>query len=147
MVALMARELPNELERLYDLPTHAEHDGVLYVHGSPVSDVESFGRDPGADDERMLDDVRDRTVVFGHSHLQFRRRGPNGTELVNPGSVGMPLDGDVRAAWALRPDGGDFELRRTEYDVARQAAAFRALPDGYGEMREMFARRVERGSD
>lgn len=144
---LMARQLANEIERLYDLPTQAEHDGVLYVHGSPVSDVESFGSEPGENDERMLDGVRDQTVVFGHSHLQFRRPGPNGTELVNPGSVGMPLDGDVRAAWALRPDGGDFEFRRTEYDVARQAAAFRALPDEYGEMREMFARRVERGSD
>jgi len=147
MVELMARELANEIERLYDLPTQAEHDGVLYVHGSPLSDVESFAREAGADDEKMLDGVRDRTVVFGHSHLQFRRLGPNGTDLVNPGSVGMPLDRDVRAAWALRPDGGDFELRRTEYDVARQIAAYLALPDEYGEMREMFARRIERGSD
>jgi len=147
MVKLMARELANEIERLYDLPTRAEHDGVLYVHGSPLSDVESFAREPGAGDEKMLDGVRDRTVVFGHSHLQFRRAGPNGTDLVNPGSVGMPLDGDVHAAWALRPDGGDFELRRTEYDVARQIAAYRALSDEYGEMRELFARRIERGSD
>jgi predicted phosphodiesterase len=146
-VKLMARDLANEVERLYDLPTRAEHDGVLYVHGSPLSDVESFGREPGADDEKMLDGVSERTVVFGHSHLQFRRSGANGTDLVNPGSVGMPLDGDVRAAWALRPDGGDFEFRRTEYDVARQTAAYRALPDEYGEARELFARRIERGSD
>ncbi|HEY8627078.1 MAG TPA: metallophosphoesterase family protein [Gaiellaceae bacterium] len=146
-VKLMARDLANEVERLYDLPTQAEIDGVLYVHGSPLSDVESFAVEPRDDDERMLDGVRDRTVVFGHSHLQFRRPGPNGTDLVNPGSVGMPLDGDVRAAWALRPDGGDFEFRRTEYDVARQAAAYRALPDEYGEVREFLARRIERGSD
>ena len=33
----------------------------------------------GEDDERLLDGVRDRTVVFGHSHIQFRRPGPNGT--------------------------------------------------------------------
>ena len=68
----------------------------------------------------MLAGVRDRTVVFGHSHQQFRRPGPNGTDLLNPGSVGMPLDGDVRAAWATWD--GDFEFRRTEYDVARAAA-------------------------
>jgi predicted phosphodiesterase len=146
-VKLMARDLANEVERLYDLPTHAEVDGVLYVHGSPLSDVESFAREPREDDERMLNGVRDQTVVFGHSHLQFRRPGPNGTDLVNPGSVGMPLDADVRAAWALRSVGGDFELRRTEYDVAHQAAAYRALPDEYGEVRELFARRIERGSD
>ena len=143
----MATELADEVEALYGLPEHAEIDGVLYVHGSPLSDVESFAPEPREDDERMLNGVRDRTVVFGHSHLQFRRPGPNGTDLVNPGSAGMPLDGDVRAAWALRPDGGDFEFRRTEYDVARQAAAFRALPDEYGEVREAFARRIEHGSD
>src|SRR6267142_2808780 len=48
------------------------------------------------------DGVYDKTVVFGHSHQQFSRPGPNGTTLVNPGSAGMPLDGDVRAAYALR---------------------------------------------
>ena len=72
----------------------------------------------------MLAGVRDRTVVFGHSHQQFRRPGPNGTHLVNPGSAGMPLDGDVRAAWATWD--GDFEFRRTEYDVARAAAGYRS---------------------
>jgi hypothetical protein len=39
------------------------------------------------------------------------------TDLVNPGSVGMPLDGDTRAGWAIRRDGGQLELRRTEYEV------------------------------
>ena len=146
-IKLMAHDLANEVQRLYDLPTQAEIDGVLYVHGSPLSDVESFAAEPRDDDERMLNGVRDQTVVFGHSHLQFLRRGPKATDLVNPGSVGMPLDGDVRAAWALRPDGGDFEFRRTEYDVARQAAAYRALPDECGEVREFMARRIERGSD
>jgi predicted phosphodiesterase len=144
---LIAHDLANEVERLYDLPTQAEIDGVLYVHGSPLSDVESFAREPRDDDEHMLNGIRDRTVVFGHSHLQFRRPGPNGTDLVNPGSVGMPLDGDLRAAWALRADGGDFEFRRTEYEVARQAGAYRTLPDKYGEVRDFMARRIERGSD
>ena len=145
--SVMARQLANELERLSGLPTSAEIDDVLYVHGSPLSDVESFAAEPQPDDERLLAGVRDRTVVFGHSHLQFTRPGPARTTLVNPGSVGMPLDGDSRAAWALRADGGELELRRTEYDVARAAAAYRGLDDELGELREFFARRVERGSD
>jgi hypothetical protein len=99
-----------EIEWLYSLPEHAELDGVLYVHGSPLSDVESFPAEPGEDDERMLNGVRDTVVVFGHSHLQFERPGPNGTTLINPGSAGMPLDGDVRAAYALR---GGFRLALT----------------------------------
>ncbi len=55
----------------------------------------------------------------------------------------MPLDGDVRAAWATRDD--DFEFRRVEYDVERAAAGYRSL--GGGEFAEIMARRIERGSD
>ena len=131
-----------EISRLYELPVSAELDGILYVHGSPVSDVESFAPLPEEGEERMLGGVRDRTIVFGHSHQQFRRPGPNGTDLVNPGSVGMPLDGDVRAAWATWD--GDFEFRRTEYDIERAAAAYRSMG---GEFSEFAANRILKGSD
>jgi diadenosine tetraphosphatase ApaH/serine/threonine PP2A family protein phosphatase len=131
-----------EVEWLYGLPERVEVDGILYVHGSPISDVESFAPQPGEDDERLVGDVHDRTTVFGHSHQQFRRPGPRNTDLVNPGSVGMPLDGDVRAAWATWD--GDFTFRRTEYDVERAAAAYRSLGGDFGEF---AARRIERGSD
>ena len=132
------------VEWLYNLPPQAELDGILYVHGSPVSDVESFAPEPQPGEESMLMDVRDRLVVFGHSHQQFRRPGPYGTELLNPGSVGMPLDGDRRAAWAVRTDDGEFHFRRTEYDVERAAAAYRRMGDSFGQM---AANRIEKGSD
>jgi predicted phosphodiesterase len=128
---------------LYSLQAQKELDGVLYVHGSPLSDVESFPAEPSDDDERMLAGVRDQTVVFGHSHLQFERPGPNGTILINPGSAGMPLDGDRRAAYALRRDDGEFEFRRVEYDVERVAHAWEQQP-GWGKM---AAERIRRGSD
>ena len=129
---------------LYSLQAAKELDGVLYVHGSPLSDVESFPPEPGADDERMLNGVRDRTVVFGHSHLQFRRPGPNGTTLLNPGSAGMPLDGDARAAYALRGDDGEFVFRRVEYDVERVAQAWERVGSDFGTF---AAQRIRRGSD
>lgn len=131
-----------EIDRLYGLPVSAELDGILYVHGSPTSDLESFAPQPEEGEERMLGGVRDRTIVFGHSHQQFRRPGPDGTDLVNPGSVGMPLDGDARAAWATWD--GDFEFRRTEYDVEGAAAAYRALGGDFGEL---AANRILKGSD
>jgi diadenosine tetraphosphatase ApaH/serine/threonine PP2A family protein phosphatase len=129
---------------LYSLQAQVELDGVLYVHGSPLSDVDSFPAEPGEDDARMLTGVRDKTIVFGHSHLQFRRPGPNGTTLVNPGSVGMPLDGDVRAAYAVRSDEGAFVFRRVDYDIDGAAAAYEALEDDFGAM---VAKRIRRGSD
>jgi diadenosine tetraphosphatase ApaH/serine/threonine PP2A family protein phosphatase len=131
-----------EVDWLYGLPVEAALDGILYVHGSPFSDVESFAPQPQEGEGRMLGGVRDRTIVFGHSHQQFRRPGPDGTDLVNPGSVGMPLDGDVRAAWATWD--GDFAFRRTQYDVERAAAAYRAMG---GELGEFAANRILKGSD
>jgi predicted phosphodiesterase len=129
---------------LYSLQAQFELDGVLYVHGSPLSDVESFPPEPSEDDERMLNGARDKTVVFGHSHQQFRRPGPNGTTLINPGSAGMPLDGDARAAYALRSDSGEFEFRRVAYDVERAAQGWEKVGGSFGSM---AAQRVRRGSD
>ena len=48
------------------------------------------------------------------------------------------------SAWAVRTDGGEFEFRRTEYDVEQAAAAYRSMG---GEFGEFAARRIERGSD
>ena len=129
---------------LYSLQAQVELDGVLYVHGSPLSDVESFPAEPREDDEPMLNGVHDKTVVFGHSHLQFERPGPNGTTLINPGSAGMPLDGDVRAAYALRHDDGRFEFRRVDYDTERAAQAWEKMPGTFGQF---AGQRLRKGSD
>lgn len=130
----------DEIEWLYSLPTRVELDGVLYVHASPLVDTDSFAPEPQEEDERRLAGVSHCTVVFGHSHVQSApREGPNGTTLVNPGSVGQPLDGDPRGAYAL-VDGATFELRRVEYDYSRAASALRAL----GKWAEPFAQRIER---
>jgi len=133
---------PALVARLYDLPERAEMDGVLVCHGSPLSDIESFAPEPQAGEERMLAGETNRTILFGHSHQQFQRPGPNDTLLVNPGSAGMPLDGDPRAAWALYED-GRILFRRTDYDIERAAAKMRS----YGDWAERIVRRLEQGSD
>lgn len=61
---------------------------------------------------------------------------------MNPGSVGAPLDGDPRAAWALY-ESGEVRFRRTAYDIARAAAQMRS----YGEWAEPIVHRIEHGSD
>jgi diadenosine tetraphosphatase ApaH/serine/threonine PP2A family protein phosphatase len=134
---LLGDELAAELAALP--PSVAEGED-LYVHGSPLSDVRSFMPDPGDRDEELLADERPRRLVFGHTHLPFQRTGPHGVELLNPGSIGMPFDGDHRAAYALLSDDGTVERRRVAYDHAASAAKVRVV---LGEAGELPARRIE----
>ena len=84
-------ELPAaEVDTLVGLPTLAEREDAFYCHGSPLSDVDSFPPKPGDEDVRLLAGVKERQVVFGHSHIQFRRPGPNDTDLVIPAASACP---------------------------------------------------------
>jgi diadenosine tetraphosphatase ApaH/serine/threonine PP2A family protein phosphatase len=120
---------------------HAE-GGARFCHASPVSDMRSFLPEPGEDEAELLQGVGEDLLVFGHTHLPFRRAAATGTLLVNPGSVGMPFDGDPRAAYALLREGGEVEHRRVEYDHRASAAAVRA--NFSGEWTELIAGRIER---
>jgi diadenosine tetraphosphatase ApaH/serine/threonine PP2A family protein phosphatase len=106
--------------------------GTRAWHGSPVSDVRSFTPHPGDDEAELLAGVTERRLIFGHTHLPFRRMSTAGQiELVNPGSVGMPFDGDHRAAYALLDeDDGTLTHRRVAYD---HGAVPLALRERYGD--------------
>jgi predicted phosphodiesterase len=121
---------------LVGLPESVVIDGTLYCHASPRSDMETFFPEPGELDAELLMGVEARRVVFGHIHVSFDRAGPGGIELVNPGSVGMPWDGDHRAAYAVI-DGDRVERRRVEYDWQASVAAVRE------RVGELPARRME----
>ncbi|MBJ7518993.1 MAG: metallophosphoesterase family protein [Solirubrobacteraceae bacterium] len=112
-------------------------------HGSPVGDLRSFLPTPAPDEAELLDGVTDARLVFGHTHLPFRRISAfGGIELVNPGSVGMPFDGDPRAGYAtVRPDGG-IDHHRIPYDHRAPAAALRAAHPG-AAWADLVARRIE----
>jgi predicted phosphodiesterase len=125
------------------LPFDHVHGTARFVHASPVSDMRSFLPQPGDDDAELLTGVAERHLVFGHTHLPFRRESGR-VDLLNPGSVGMPFDGDPRAAWALVHDDGTPEHRRVAYDHAASAAAVRERFDG--EWTEIVARRIVRAS-
>ncbi len=123
-----AREALGEdvAHELAALPGSAVIDGGTRAwHGSPVSDVRSFLPQAGDDEDELLEDVAERRLVFGHTHLPFRRTTQHGVELVNPGSVGMPFDGDPRAAYALLGPDGEVVHRRVDYEHAATAALLR----------------------
>ena len=137
IAARTAEQLGDELvEELSTLPGSTEIDGTLFCHASPRSDMETFLPTPGERDGELVGGVDARRVVAGHIHVAFRRAGPGGIELVNPGSVGMPWDGDHRAAYAVIED-DHVEHRRVEYDWQKAVAAVR---DRVGELP---ARRME----
>jgi predicted phosphodiesterase len=136
---LLGDELVAELAAL---PESLADGETLYCHGSPVSDVQSFMPEPAPGEEELMGSVSSRRLVFGHTHLPFARVGPHGVGLVNPGSVGMPFDGDHRAAYAVMAD-GVVEHRRVAYDHQASADAIR---ERIGEAGEQAALRVERAS-
>jgi predicted phosphodiesterase len=128
---------------LASLPFSLPLEGTLVCHGSPVSDVRSFAPEDGGEDEELLDGSDAPRVIFGHTHVPFARTSAGGVELVNPGSVGMPFDGDTRAAYALLTDDGRVEHRRVGYDHGASADRVRAIGE---EWSEVVARRIERAS-
>jgi predicted phosphodiesterase len=114
-----------------------EQDALL-VHATPRGDEEMLMPEtPASEAAAMLAGVDQHTLLCGHVHIQYRRPVA-GHDVINPGSVGMPLDGDPRAAWAIVSD-GQVELRRTPYDV--EAVADRVERED-GPFADMVARRL-----
>jgi predicted phosphodiesterase len=98
------------------LPRIQTHGPLALVHASP----ESLWRapTPEADDaelESTYGPLGRTTVVYAHVHRPFVRE-VSGMVVVNTGSVGLPYDGDPRAAYLLL-DGSEPAIRRVEYDV------------------------------
>jgi predicted phosphodiesterase len=134
-VDFTASKLPeNEHRELSQLSQtlRLEVDGLgetLFCHASPRNDMDIVT--PGTPDDRfraLLEGVGERVVVAGHTHMQLDRV-VDGVRWVNPGSVGMPYEGEVAAFWAIL--GPDVEFRRTHFDVERSAEAL--LASGWPE--------------
>ena len=117
------------LSALESLPltVTVEVDGlgpVLFCHATPTSDTEIFlETTPDELVTRKLGGTAARTVVCGHTHMQFDRRVGE-VRVVNAGSVGMPYEEAPGAYWALL--GPDIELRRTAFDLDAAAEQIRA---------------------
>src|SRR5262249_38896184 len=108
---------------------------VRFCHGAPGSDEVTITK--VTPDERLrglLAGVEERTVVCGHTHVQFDHT-LDGIRVVNAGSVGFPYETEPAAYWVLL--GPEVEQRRTDYDVAAAAKLIRATT--YPN-REKFAR-------
>lgn len=98
----------------------------LLVHATPRDPLDEYLLRDEAAWARRLETVDADVVCVGHSHMQFKLRVGDKTVL-NPGSVGLPRDGDPRAAYAVIED-GRIELKRVPYPIEETVAAFESSP-------------------
>jgi putative phosphoesterase len=115
------------------------------LHATPRDELYDYRLNPQASDEfvrRAVEGVEAGVLVVGHTHYPLLRRVGK-LRIVNPGSVGQPLDGDPRAAYAVWHD-GEVELRRAAYDPAEAVAALARVPLPPA-MRAALARTLQTG--
>lgn len=122
----------HDLAWLRGLPTEArfQFDGYTFhaVHASPADHLFSYRLTPELDGEALkkeVEGVRADILLLGHTHLPMSR-GAWTKVVLNPGSVGQPLDGDPRASYAVIQN-GVAEIRRVAYDIEATVAGIRNM--------------------
>ncbi len=88
--------LPDDLcLRFVDAPA------IRMVHGIPGNPFQAISPGSSAREvEAWLADVPETTVICGHSHIALERRIGR-WHIFNPGSVGIPLDGEISASYMI----------------------------------------------
>lgn len=140
-----ARAASHTRQWLACLPLEQRGEDWLAVHGAPRDPERLHAYVYELTFRENLDVLADegvRVCFYGHTHVPFvhartadgahHRVGPRTTDLstpgasflVNPGSVGQPRDGDVRASFALWDRRARrVEIHRVAYDVEQVVRA------------------------
>jgi predicted phosphodiesterase len=123
---------------------------IRVLHGLPANPWR--GMHPLLSDDELaalLEPVAEPTVIGAHTHLAMSRRVAD-RHVLNPGSVGLPLDGKIRADYMIL-DGDEAgwrpTFRRLPYDRAPLLAEFarqRFVAQG-GPVAELVVREFETG--
>ena len=113
------------------LPAAAVVDDIRLCHGTPASDEvylleQVTERGVGLRDlaslERLVDGVRERVLLCGHTHIPRLVSLPSGRAselvIVNPGSVGLPAYAD-QLPYPHRMESGSVHARYAVVDVGR----------------------------
>lgn len=131
----LSRERLTDADRRYlaGLPvtTYLTLDGWKYllVHATPLDPLDEFAP-PDADFwKKRIAGLDVDVVCVGHTHQPYTLQVGD-TWIVNPGSVGLPRDGDPRAGYAII-ENGKVTLKRVEYPVYKTLEALEAsaLPE------------------
>lgn len=110
---------PSHLKFLARLPVTRQirlgNTRFAMLHATPRDPLDEYLVDDPASWQAQLRGTDADIVCVGHSHVQFHLE-IDGIQVLNPGSVGQPRDGDPRCAYAVVED-GKVQLRRVEYDI------------------------------
>jgi diadenosine tetraphosphatase ApaH/serine/threonine PP2A family protein phosphatase len=82
-----------------------------------LGDIKAY-LEKDAELQQRLTTLPDGIYVFGHTHVQWHARFQDKL-FINPGSCGLPLDGEKAAAYTILDETGDGIVleRRVPYDV------------------------------
>lgn len=116
---------------------------ILLLHGLKENPFE--GLTPDMSDEQIqakIANIDEPVIVTAHTHVPLKRLIGN-QQVFNPGSVGMPYNGDPRAHYMLLDwDGDQWEptFRQVGYDlsVVREAFDRLGLFRAYGPLGPLF---------
>lgn len=97
---------------------------ILFVHGGPSDTQDQYLYTVSS---KIFPKGVD-TLFSGHTHVQALVDF-NGKKYCNPGSVGQPRDGDIRAAYATMVE-DKITLHRVTYEIERTVSAM--ISAGYG---------------
>ena len=119
--------LPEQIEFLQQLPLTKlltfDRFRFHLSHAAPDGDLYKNHLQPSISDGALAVEIASIDADFvlcGHTHMPMIRKIGTKT-FVNPGSVGLPLDGDPRASYAVFHD-GKVRLRRVRYPVTETVA-------------------------
>jgi putative phosphoesterase len=125
--------VPADLRYLATLPltrmVTLQGTRFLLVHATPRDPLDEWAPADIAFWERRLQGVDADVVCVGHTHQPYVLE-VGSTLVVNPGSVGLPRDGDPRASYAVL-DNQQLELKRVEYPIDETVRTIQesTLPD------------------
>ena len=120
--------------------------GMCLQHGTLSGNVRHVLPDTPDEDLVRLSRGSDCPyVLFGHSHVQFRRT-VGGQEFINPGSVGQNRCGKLLACYGVFED-GVFHHRQVEFDPGPWLEAMDRITtlDAHPDFREELKQRLLRG--
>lgn len=110
---------PRILKYLGRLPVtahyRADNRNFLLVHATPRDPMDEYLTANADAWRQRLQGIAADFVLVGHSHVPFHL-DLGGVQVVNPGSVGQPRDGDPRASYAIIED-GQVSFHRASYDI------------------------------